>query len=67
MRLPGVSSAGSTKESRIATDRGPEVVCVKALKTAMRLNERGIMSDAAYHRFEDVWTTGVYYTDDGLI
>ena len=34
---------------------------------AMRLNERGIMSDAAYHRFEDVWTTGVYYTDDGLI
>ena len=22
---------------------------------AMRLNERGIMSDAAYHRFEDVW------------
>ena len=34
---------------------------------AMRLNERGIMSDAAYHRFEDVWTMGVYYTDDGLI
>lgn len=66
MRLPGVSSAGSTKKSRIATDRGPEV-CVKALKTAMRLNERGIMSDAAYHRFEDVWATGVYYTDDGLI
>ena len=22
---------------------------------AMRLNERGIMSDAAYHRFEGVW------------
>ena len=22
---------------------------------AMRLNERGIMSDAAYHRFKDVW------------
>ena len=34
---------------------------------AMRLNELGIMSDAAYHRFEDVWATGVYYTDDGLI
>ena len=34
---------------------------------AMRLNELGIMSDAAYHRFEDVWAIGVYYTDDGLI
>ena len=34
---------------------------------AMRLNECGIMSDAAYGRFEDVWTTGVYYTDDELI
>ena len=34
---------------------------------AMRLNELGIMSDAVYHRFEDVWATGVYYTDDGLI
>lgn len=34
---------------------------------AMRLNELGVMSDAAYHRFEDVWATGVYYTDDGLI
>ena len=34
---------------------------------AMRLNELGIMSDAAYHRFEDVWATGVHYTDDGLI
>ena len=34
---------------------------------AMRLNELGIMSDAAYHRLEDVWATGVYYTDDGLI
>ena len=34
---------------------------------AMRLNELGIMSDAAYHRFGDVWATGVYYTDDGLI
>ena len=34
---------------------------------AMRLNKLGIMSDAAYHRFEDVWATGVYYTDDGLI
>ena len=34
---------------------------------AMRLNELGIMSDAAYSRFEDVWATGVYYTDDGLI
>ena len=34
---------------------------------AMRLNELGIMSDAAYHRFEDVWATGVCYTDDGLI
>ena len=34
---------------------------------AMRLNELGIMSDAAYHRFEDVWATGVYYTDDRLI
>ena len=34
---------------------------------AMRLNELGIMSDAAYHCFEDVWATGVYYTDDGLI
>ena len=34
---------------------------------AMRLNELGIMSDAAYHRFEDVWATGAYYTDDGLI
>ena len=34
---------------------------------AMRLNELGIMSDAAYHSFEDVWATGVYYTDDRLI
>ena len=34
---------------------------------AMRLNELGILSDAAYHRFEDVWATGVYYTDDRLI
>ena len=34
---------------------------------AMRLNELGILSDAAYWRFEDVWATGVYYTDDGLI
>ena len=34
---------------------------------AVRLNELGVMSDAAYHRFEDVWATGVYYTDDGLI
>ena len=34
---------------------------------AMRLNELGIMSDAAYDRFEDIWATGVYYTDDGLI
>ena len=34
---------------------------------AIRLNELGIMSDAAYQRFEDVWATGVYYTDDGLI
>ena len=34
---------------------------------AMRLNELGVMSDAAYHRFEDVWPTAVYYTDDGLI
>ena len=34
---------------------------------AMRLNELGIMSDAAYHRFEDIWATGIYYTDDGLI
>ena len=34
---------------------------------AVRLNELGIMSDAAYDRFEDIWATGVYYTDDGLI
>ena len=34
---------------------------------AMRLNELGVMSDAAYRRFEDVWATGVHYTDDGLI
>ena len=34
---------------------------------AMRLNELGIMSDAAYHRFEDAWATGVYYTDDRLM
>ena len=34
---------------------------------ALRLNELGVMSDAAYHRFADVWTMGVYYTDDGLI
>ena len=34
---------------------------------AMRLNEIGIMSDAAYSRFEDALATGVYYTDDGLI
>ena len=34
---------------------------------AMRLKELGIMSDAAYNRFEDAWATGVYYTDDGLI
>ena len=34
---------------------------------AMRLNELGVMSDAAYHRFEDAVATGVYYTDDGLI
>ena len=34
---------------------------------AMRLNELGVMSDAAYYRFEDVWATGVYYTDDRLI
>ena len=34
---------------------------------AMRLNELGIMSDAAYHRFEDAWATGVYYTDDRFI
>ena len=34
---------------------------------AMRLNELGIMSDAAYHRFEDAVATGAYYTDDGLI
>ena len=34
---------------------------------AMRLNELGVLSDTAYHRFEDVWATGVYYTDDRLI
>ena len=34
---------------------------------AMRLNELDIMSDVAYHRFEDIWATGVYYTDDDLI
>ena len=34
---------------------------------AMRLNELGIMSDAAYDRFEDAVATGVHYTDDGLI
>ena len=34
---------------------------------AMRLNELGIMSDAAYDRFEATLSTGVYYTDDGLI
>ena len=34
---------------------------------AMRLNELGVMSDAAYSRFEDAWATGVYYTDDGLV
>ena len=34
---------------------------------AVRLNELGVMSDAAYDRFEDIWATGVYYTDDGLI
>ena len=34
---------------------------------AMRLNELGIMSDAAFSRFEDVWATGVYYTNDRLI
>ena len=34
---------------------------------AMRLNELGIMSDAAYSRFEDILATGVYYTDNGLI
>ena len=34
---------------------------------AMRLNELGVMSDVAYDRFEDIWATGVYYTDDGLI
>ena len=34
---------------------------------AMRLNELGIMSDTAYYRFEDIWATGIYYTDDGLI
>ena len=37
------------------------------LDKAMRLNELGVMSDVAYDRFEDVWATGVYYTDDGLI
>ena len=34
---------------------------------AMRLNELGIMSDAAYDRVEDAVATGVHYTDDGLI
>ena len=34
---------------------------------AMRLNELGLMSDAAYCRFEDVRATGVYYTDDRLV
>ena len=34
---------------------------------AMRLNELGIMSDAAFSRFEDVWATGVYCTNDRLI
>ena len=34
---------------------------------ALRLHDRGVMSDAAYYRFEDVWATGVYYTDDNLI
>ena len=34
---------------------------------AMRLNELGVMSDAVYSRFEDIWATGVYYTEDDLI
>ena len=34
---------------------------------AIRLNELGVMSAAAYSHFEDVLATGVYYTDDGLI
>ena len=44
-----------------------DVLANRLQDKAMRLNELGIMSDAAYHRFEDVWATGVYYTDDGLI
>ena len=44
-----------------------DAVATRLYDKAMRLNECGIMSDAAYSRFEDVWATGVYYTDDGLI
>lgn len=44
-----------------------DVLANRMQNRAMRLNDLGIMSDAAYHRFEDVVATGVYYTDDGLI
>ena len=44
-----------------------DAVATRLHDKAMRLNELGVMSNAAYHRFEDVWSTGVYYTDDGLI
>ena len=44
-----------------------EALASRLQDKAMRLSELGIMSDAAYYRFEDIWSTGVYYTDDGLI
>ena len=44
-----------------------EVLANRLQDKAMRLKELGIMSDAAYNRFEAAWVTGVYYTDDGLI
>ena len=44
-----------------------DAIAARLQDKAMRLNELGIMSNVAYHRFEDTVATGVYYTDDGLI
>ena len=35
-----------------------DALAIRLQDKAMRLNELGIMSDAVYHRFEDVWATG---------
>lgn len=42
-------------------------LATQLMEKAARLHERGIMSEDEYDRFLDVWATGIYYTDDGLI